>query len=404
MKPRGKALVVEEVGTWKQRSDSSPPIYTPSKVDIHSATTSNSSVTLTPPRRSLSSDNPSNWVFFSPSKPPPANPLGTFKDHSETDHAQSPTLKARDPYASSRLMRKHLLSLIPMLKQATLHEALTKMYLVAGEKNELLLKEKGAGIEAEMRANKTKLMLISLFAAFYDDFIHGLPLPRSHTTRSIGIEQAVKDAVRERIEVDGEEVKYSVAASDEPDVAAGELTELLGGVVSDCTGKTHPRAELGRLVGRILGALCRTGSGGDTYCAVNALFDIAGTMQKSRGLTEGEGDHAVFPFLIMPANVLEGHAKGTVGEIDIPGPLKVRCKLKDGKPVAEIVTTSLLDVHLADKVLQPGGRDGKKGTSKGKNNGMAKPLVILKATIVELISMEVGSSDRERSLRLEVLD
>ena len=59
---------------------------------------------------------------------------------------------------------------------------------------------------------------------------------------------------------------------------------------------------------------------------------------------------------------------------------------------------------MADKVLQPGGRDGKKGTSKGKNNGMAKPLVILKATIVELISMEVGSSDRERSLRLEVMD
>ncbi|GMH65371.1 hypothetical protein TL16_g04184 [Triparma laevis f. inornata] len=402
-----KNLVVEEVGTWKQRSDSSPPIYTPSKVDLTSAERSVQHPPLphpTTPRRSLSSSSSASWVFFSPAKPAPVNPLGTFKDHSENEHKMSPTLKARDPYTSSRLMRKHLLSLIPLLKQATLHEALTKMYLVAGEKDESMFSVKGVQMEAEVRAGKTKLMCISLFAAFEEEFVHGLPLPRSPTTRSIGIEQAVKDAVRERIEVDGDEVKYTVAASDEPDVAAGELTELLGGVVSDCTGREHCRDELGRLVGRILGALCRTGSGGDTYCAVNALFDIAGTLQKSRGLMEGEGDHAVFPFLIMPANVLEGQGKGKVGEIDVPGPLKVRCKLKDGKPVAEIVTTSLLDVHLADKVLQPGGREGKKGKHKNKNNGMAKPLVILKATIVEMISMEVESSDRERSLRLEVLD
>lgn len=66
-------------------------------------------------------------------------------------------------------MRKHLLSLIPLLKQATLHEALTKMYLVAGEKDESMFSEKGAQMEAEVRAGKTKLMCISLFAAFEEE-------------------------------------------------------------------------------------------------------------------------------------------------------------------------------------------------------------------------------------------
>ena len=181
-------------------------------------------------------------------------------------------------------MRKHLLSLIPMMRQATLHEALTKMYLVAGEKDESSAVTSGNHNEANTRAMKTQLMLISLFAAFDDDFNHGLPLPRSPTTRSIGIDQAVKDAVRERIEVNSSPVQYSVAASDCPEVAAAELTELLGSAISDAKNSSQSsRADLGRLVGRILGALCRTGSGGDTYCAVNALFDIAGTMEKSRG-------------------------------------------------------------------------------------------------------------------------
>lgn len=268
-------------------------------------------------------------------------------------------------------------------------------------------------------------MLISLFAAFDDDFNHGLPLPRSPTTRSIGIDQAVKDAVRERIEVNGAPVRYSVAASDCPEVAAAELTELLCSSIREVTGTSFgspSRADLGRLVGRILGALCRTGSGGDTYCAVNALFDIAGTMEKSRGLGGAGGGGgssrggeevggAKFPFLIMPANVLgEGDELTSQQDVDVPGPLRVTCGHSDDgerRPIATVVTTSLLDVHLADKVLQPsvadsGRRRGKMYRNKNES-GMAKPLVRLKATIVEVISMEVGCSDRERSLRLEVL-
>merc|ERR1711871_767400 len=131
-----------------------------------------------------------------------------------------------------------------------------------------------------------------------------MPLPRSSTTASIGIEQALKDACRERIAINGEEIKYENPASVAPDLAAVELTERLCDGVKEVSGRSD-RETVGRLVGRILGALCRTGSGGDTYCAVNALFDIAGTQQKSRGLAGDDDDEAVvFPFLIMPANVL----------------------------------------------------------------------------------------------------
>ena len=127
-------------------------------------------------------------------------------------------------------------------------------------------------------------------------------------------------------------------------------------------------------------------------------------------MARGDDEGTKFPFLIMPANVLgEGHEPSTQDNVDVPGPLRVTCgPSAEGRPVATVVTTSLLDVHLADKVLSPpsggSGRRSRGRMYRNKNeSGMAKPLVRLKATIVEVISMEVGCSDRERSLRLEVM-
>lgn len=374
---------------------------------------------MTPPRpKSSSSGDLSqfNWIFFSPQKPQSRGwGHAPFRDYGE-NLSDSPTLQNRDPYQSSRLMRKHLLSLIPMLRQAALHESLTKLFLVAQEKDHSAIMGTASSPrlskreEANVRAKKAQLMMMSLFAAFEDELKKGMPLPRSSTTASIGIEQALKDACRERIAINGREIKYKNPASVAPVLAARELTERLCLGVEECSGKDD-RESVGRLVGRILGTLCRTGSGGDTYCAVNALFDIAGTQQKARGLGLDEEDEAVvFPFLIMPANVLgDDDVKALGGEVDIPGPLQLKFKENGGAsdgPVAEIVTTSLLDVHLADEVMQPsGGNSAKKSKvyRKKNENGMAKPLVRLKATILEVISMEVGSADRERSLRLEAL-
>lgn len=47
-------------------------------------------------------------------------------------------------------------------------------------------------------------------------------------------------------------------------MAAKELTDTLGKEIVKVAGRQGSE-DLGRLVGRILGALCRTGSGGDTY-------------------------------------------------------------------------------------------------------------------------------------------
>ena len=363
-----------------------------------------------------------NWIFFSPQKPQ-ARPTGgeshaPFRDYGD-NLCNSPTLQNRDPYQSSRLMRKHLLSLIPMLRQAALHESLTKLFLVAQEKDHSALMGSGASPrlskreEANIRAKKAHLMMMSLFAAFEDELKRGMPLPRSSTTASIGIEQALKDACRERVAINGVEIKYENPASVAPDLAAKELTERLCEGVEECSGR-NDRETVGRLVGRILGALCRTGSGGDTYCAVNALFDIAGTQQKTRGLglDEEEEEAVVFPFLIMPANVLGDDDKASGGDVDIPGPLMLDFKggggSEGGGAVAEIVTTSLLDVHLADEVMQPAaGNSAKKSKQVFRSrteNGMARPLVRLKATILEVISMESNSGNRERSLRLEAFE
>ncbi|GMH73671.1 hypothetical protein TrRE_jg1298 [Triparma retinervis] len=379
----------------------------------------------TPQRQARSSSgdlSQFNWIFFSPQKPQSraTNSGGhaPFKDYGD-NLCDSPTLQNRDPYLSSRLMRKHLLSLIPMLRQATLHESLTKLFLVAQEKDHSALMGSGASPrlskreEANVRAKKAHLMMMSLFAAFEDELKMGMPLPRSSTTASIGIEQALKDACRERIAINGVEIKYENPASVAPDMAAGELTERLCEGVEICSGRKD-RETVGRLVGRILGALCRTGSGGDTYCAVNALFDIAGTQQKTRGLglDDDEEEAVVFPFLIMPANVLGDSDKALGGDVDIPGPLRLAFKKNGtaggGGPVAEIVTTSLLDVHLADEVMQPAaGNSAKKSKQVYRSrteNGMARPLVRLKATILEVISMESNSGNRERSLRLEAFE
>jgi len=60
-------------------------------------------------------------------------------------------------------------------------------------------------------------------------------LPRSPTSVAIGIDQALKDAARERICVNGREVVYSVSVSEKPEVASGELTERLGEVIEEAT-------------------------------------------------------------------------------------------------------------------------------------------------------------------------
>ena len=112
----------------------------------------------------------------------------------------------------------------------------------------------------------------------------------------------------------------------------------------------------------------------------------------------------------MPANVLpfeEKHDRSSV--VDVPGPLHVRVMQSDtNRPVAEITTVSLLDVHLADEVMDPSGagqsKDGKKGKRGGRDSGgMAKPLVRLKASIVEVVSLDVNCPDRERCLKLECM-
>lgn len=151
---------------------------------------------------------------------------------------------------------------------------------------------------------------------------------------------------------------------------------------------------------------------------MSALFDIAGTIGKSKPAGFGGDDDEEeaagfvhlpsppsastrsnslsparrFPFLIMPANVLQESLTNKDGEaVDLPGPLRVSVRRDSaGAAVAEIVTTSLLDVHLADEVMQP------------QKKGMANPLVRLKATIVETIAMDVKSAFRERSLRLSM--
>ena len=404
-----------------------------------------------------------NWILFSPQKAKPHTSTGApFRDYGD-NLSEFPSLQSRDPYLSSRLMRKCLLSLVPIMRQAALHEALAKMYLVAQDRDCKAASSSSAMSpreEINVRAGKTRLMMASLFAAFDDEFRRGMPLPRSATTAAIGIEQALKDACRERIVLNGVEMKYLNSASEAPEVAATELTERLGDAVSNCRGvNARDKETLGRLVGRILGALCRTGTGGDTYCAVNALFDIAGTIQNRGGISDQSfEDAAVYPFLIMPANVLgEGgledefeESDGTTSKVvslsavEVPGPLHLNLHGEGEGPVAEVVTTSLLDVHLADEVMQPSSSSSSSSSSsysysarpnlgrgrakakarwkakerrnsvKGdggdcsggglsKRSGIVKPIVRLRATIVEAIGLDVNNGHRDRSLRLEVV-
>lgn len=131
-------------------------------------------------------------------------------------------------------------------------------------------------------------------------------------------------------------------------------------------------------MGRCLSAMCRTGSGGDTYCAVSALFDIAGSM--SRCGTSTEVEENVFPFLIMPSNIMKQ------GE-DV-GPVRVEV----GQGEAKIRTTTMLDVHLAAEVMK--GREEEGGT--------LEPLIVLRAGVEEVVSLDVSKRDRKRFLTLEL--
>ena len=190
------------------------------------------------------------------------------------------------------MMRKNLLSLVPLSRQGGLHESLARVYMTAAEKgrdasspakyraSSAATSSAATHSEIAARSMKSRLMMASLFAAFDEEFNTGMPLPRSTNTAAIGLSQALKDSCRERVVLDGEELAYSLPASSAPEVAAKELTDRLGRAIETVAGK-QKQTDLGRLTGRILGALCRTGSGGDTYCAVNALFDIAGTIGKS---------------------------------------------------------------------------------------------------------------------------
>ena len=67
---------------------------------------------------------------------------------------------------------------------------------------------------------------------------------------------------------------------------------------------------------------------------------------------------------------------------------------------AEIVTTTMLDIHLSDEIMKPTNATTKKMAST--NDGMAEPLVQLKATVKECVSLDVDITKRERSLTLEL--
>jgi hypothetical protein len=166
----------------------------------------------TPPRRSYSSnsstfgESPKNsataaasWVFFSPQKEKRSKGSDFYDYYGSVD---SPTLQDRDPYKSSKLMRKNLLSLIPLEGQGGLSDALTRMYMCASEKGP----EDEVG-EIQKRANKARLMTVALFTAYDTEFHRGMPLPRSQTAAGIGLAQALKDSCRERVVISGEEIK-----------------------------------------------------------------------------------------------------------------------------------------------------------------------------------------------------
>ena len=443
----------------------------------------------------LSIDPPSS----APALYVPNPSLDPFYDYTDSPAVPSPTLGTRNPYLDSRLMRKNLLSVInPSIRQAAINSTLTKIYLIAqqeGKEAENAANNPSSASSSSRRSSTassaqagggrggegdspTRLMLVSLLLAFSPDFSFGLPLPRSPISHAIDLTQSLKDACRERITVDVVEVRYETASSDKPEQCQQQLVEILankcralhkrrpvakeaegvsaGGVVAGSEAKNPPsnsttstsssnwkepadlsQADVGRLVGRLLSAMCRTASGGDAYCAVNALLDIEGSLNRDvrgrggfgsnnsaasggvggGGGNEGEGREKIaagtvaegepFPFLVMPANVLgdvgeERQAAGNV-VVDVPGPIRVSfVKGYEGKrgtregDRAVIVTTSLMDIHLAASVMQPVNR-GKSG------NAMAKPLVRIKATVVEEVSMEIERKDRRRSLQIEVV-
>jgi hypothetical protein len=392
---------VVETGTWKKIGKNGTSVmYTPGSRESRIADTGGSYSSNTDSTTTSSSKAAAaSWVFFSPQK---KRPLSSFHDHSSSSTA-SPTIQNRDPYADSRLMRKNLLSTFPVERQAELMESLTRLYTTAHAPPSEAASPSPQ--ELSTRATKTRLLLLTLFTVFEEEFSFGMPLPRSSNTSSIGLAQALKDSCREKLAINGSAVTYSQPASEVPEVAAKELTDILGSsITAVIPGVAKHRKDLGRLTGRILGALCRTGSGGDTYCAVTALFDIAGSVGKAQQAQAGEKDDDdvadVFPFLILP---------GKVSENDL-GPVRVTVRTTDdGRPVAEIITESLLDVHLADEAMVPPSEGSNKergggGGGGGGKGGMSAPAVRLKATIVEVVSLEIGCGDRERMLRLEGID
>ena len=108
----------------------------------------------------------------------------------------------------------------------------------------------------ENRIMRARLTLITLFTAFEDE-LSSLPLPRSSTSESIGIDQSLKDATRERITINGRRMEFSQCASSAPNQAATELTNVLSSCVKEFAVEEVEGEEVGRVVGRCLSALSR---------------------------------------------------------------------------------------------------------------------------------------------------
>ena len=118
-----------------------PPSQTHSK---SAKSTKNKKKTMTKTKNEMNFP----WILFSPENLASAS-MGLLdgRNH-EIDHDNDNETNniERDPYQDSRLMRKMLLSGMPLEKQATLAEALTKMYLVAsGDEGSGVGREGGGG-------------------------------------------------------------------------------------------------------------------------------------------------------------------------------------------------------------------------------------------------------------------
>ena len=167
---RGAAVTTPSIiehGTWMKvgkTSKSSTVMYTPLQNRVNEG-----GLLSTPPRRSSYSTsttisaspgtgiNPAtaaaSWVFFSPAKPPQPSKFIDYTDSPSKSVAALSGVNgiARDPYTSSKLMRKNLLSLIPLERQGGLHEALTRVYMTACDKEHTI-----AGREVRLRSDKSR--------------------------------------------------------------------------------------------------------------------------------------------------------------------------------------------------------------------------------------------------------